>query len=138
MVNVFSIKTGKLLEEEQTAALMAEAEADEEFERALTEEQTRLITILNQAKDLVENGRLEGFVMMGRDPMSGLFYTEVALRDPFVTKNDLYAYIGCLEAIKVELSDAAMMAPAIIAGGVIVDPEQEEARLADEAWEEDE
>jgi hypothetical protein len=91
-----------------------------------------LLRMLDEARALVEQGRLEGMIIVGRDPKTKHFYTDLMLDETTVPRTDLYAFIGCVETLSSELKDAAMMAPSIQPDGSISDPYENLEAAVDE------
>ncbi|WP_276122709.1 hypothetical protein [Pararhizobium qamdonense] len=84
-----------------------------------------LLEVLGSTIKLVEEGRLEGLVILSREVTTKLFYTDVVLDDRVIPLNDLHAFVGCLETLKIELADGAAMAPALLGDGSTIDPGQD-------------
>jgi len=89
------------------------------------EHRDAMLEILGAVTKLVEEGQLEGLVIVARNPATKYFFTDVCLDDRVIPMNDLHAYVGCLETLKIELADGAAMAPAILYTGETIDPMQE-------------
>lgn len=122
MSNVFSIETGNLVEFDEKVATDADEALTLEVEKIATEHQQSIIDRLAAVQVLADQGRVGGFVLIFRDTQTGLFYTDVAANEPVVMRNDIHAFIGCLETIKMEMTDLASMAPFVSADGSMVDP----------------
>lgn len=90
------------------------------------------LSMLRNARNLVENDLLEGLIIIGRQKGGGVFFTDLALDRRIVTHNDLFAYVGVLDVMKRELGDIATMAPCMLDDGSIVDPHAEPEELAAE------
>jgi hypothetical protein len=86
------------------------------------EHREAMLEVLRAVINLVEKGELEGLVMVARHPTTKLFFTDVCLDDRIIPTNDLHAYVGCLETLKIELAEGAAMAPAILFDGTTIDP----------------
>jgi hypothetical protein len=78
---------------------------------------------------LAKAGRVDGLVLMAHDPVTGLFRTDISMRDGVVPPKDTLAYLGCFEALKMELVDAAQLAPYISMTGEVVDPYEQLADM---------
>lgn len=116
----------QVIEEEAREDLAAIAAEDQ----ALEDYRNKLIDLLDRLRFLVGQGRLTGLVILGTDPMTDLFLTEVHLDSPEIERQDLFAYMGVLEMLKIEMSEGASMAPVITSTGNILDPwEQEQAEF---------
>lgn len=76
---------------------------------------------IDQLRSLVEQGRIDGLVFVGQDPVTGYFITELCL-EPDLNRTELFGYMGVLETVKLELSEQAAMAPVMTLAGVILDP----------------
>lgn len=76
---------------------------------------------LRSLATLAEKGRLDGLVLAGMDPATGLFLTEV-LFDPATEKSEMFQWVGVLEGLKLEISEQAALAATIDDAGNIIDP----------------
>lgn len=120
--NVISFGSRKPLAVEQAEQAIMVEEAEKAQEHALTTHQEVCLKMIDNIRELVAAGRLQGLVMIGREPTTGLFMTELAMHDQVTPRHELFAYVGALETIKMELADAAAMAPTLLATGEVVDP----------------
>lgn len=109
--------------EKQEAERQAVEVAQKAAEHAITDHQATLLKMLDDARRLVEEGKLECLLMIGRHPETKYFYTDLALDARLMPSQDYFAYVGCLETLKMELTDTCAMAPALIADGTILAPE---------------
>jgi hypothetical protein len=122
MSNVVSMSSRRPLEVEQAEQELMDAAEEEVRLTALSENQLEMIATLEATMQLVTSGRLEGFVLLGRDPSTGIFLTEVHLAPVSVSKVDMFAYVGCMDVLKMELAEIAAMAPLMTKDGEIIDP----------------
>ena len=121
--NVYSIRTRKLLSETENGDVKTPAQEEIEIGQALmTQNAEATKQELEGVIRLVEQGRVEGLMLIAKDAHTGLFYTTSTLREPFVQREDLFGYIGVLDTMKLELSDQAAMAPTITLSGDVLDP----------------
>jgi hypothetical protein len=74
--------------------------------------------------NLVETNKMNAAIVIGRSP-EGLFFTEVMLDPREIARNDVFAWIGAMEALKLELMDLAQMAPLMLSDGSILDPQDQ-------------
>ena len=124
MSEIISFTSRKQVEQ---ARLFEEVEAQEKaFADEMAQHQARLLQILDDTRRLVVEGKLEGLIVVGRDPSTRYFYTQIDLDIPGTSLNDVYPFIGLLESLKLEMADSAMMAPAMMADGRYVAPVQEQ------------
>lgn len=77
----------------------------------------------------METDRVDEFVIVGRDVETKHFLTEVILAPN--QQNDLFAFIGVLSALKLELTEQSQLSPALLLDGTIADPNQEERESHD-------
>lgn len=99
-------------------------EGEESFDpiQSVDPEQVKIILDkIDQLRSLVEQGRIDGLVFVGQDPVTGYFITELCL-EPDLNRTELFGYMGVLETVKLELSEQAAMAPVMTLAGVILDP----------------
>lgn len=123
--DVIHMGTGRPLDEviaEQSEQELLEIEAED---MELSEYQESMIAMLDRVMKLVAEGRLVGLMVLGKDPVTDLFLTEVHLRCPHIDRQDMFSYMGVLETLKLEMSEAASMAPVITSTGTILDPFEE-------------
>ena len=122
---VIHFGTRKPLEE----ALQAETEAMiqdlVEEEQGIQNDKTTCVELLDDLKALVAQGRLTGLIVIGLDPLTDNFMTEVRMAGPQVGREKMFAYVGILETLKAEVMDAAMMAPMVTSKGEVIDPYDE-------------
>jgi hypothetical protein len=125
--NVIDLKSRKpyrLVREEQIKARRkAKRQAKKELDEGRAEYREAILSSLRQITKLVEEGKLHGLILLAQEPKSKLFLTDVVLDERFVPAQDLFAFVGCLEALKLELSDASTMAPVLGLDGSVIDPE---------------
>lgn len=119
---VVHLATRKPLEEVTKAEMDAALEEMAERDAAFDEDQKVSLELLEKLKILVENGRLTGLIVLGLDPMTDSFLNEMRLQSPAIGPGTLFAYMGLLETLKLEIADTAMMAPVMSADGEIIDP----------------
>lgn len=90
---------------------------------AVMEHRECVIDALEGVLTMVRAGKLEGLILIAREPKSKLFLTELVLDERVVLPNDLHAFVGIMETLKLELADsAAATAPALLVGGQVLDP----------------
>lgn len=116
---VIDLKSRKPLAEK-----MDEVSTAEELNR-----QTQLYAI-DSLRGLVEKGEIEGLILIGRHPRTGIFYYDCAfpMREDSegCTPQEAIAYAGFLETVKMQFADLASWAPCVLPDGSIFQPEPEE------------
>lgn len=100
---------------------ISDKKAEEDAETFL-KIQEMMLKILDGTRKLVEEGKLDGLVILGRDPASRAFMNQIVLAEPFVERQGLFAYAGFLDGIKLEILDYAAHAPYMELDGVLNDP----------------
>jgi hypothetical protein len=129
MTDVIDIKTRRpwalARAEAQKARRKAKRQEKKEAKEGIEEHKAAMLEVLDGVRKLVEAGRLEGLLLIAREPKTKHFFTEVVLDDRIITNNDLHSFVGCLETLKIELADGAAMAPALMLDGSTIDPEME-------------
>lgn len=81
------------------------------------------LAALDDLRQLIERGEVDGFVVIAKHKPTGLPYTDIAFPQHKVPPADAFFYMGVLECVKNELADIACMAPSVLADGSILDPE---------------
>jgi hypothetical protein len=122
MSEVISFNTRRSIEQDAAELEAHKVAAEAALAEALSEAQEALLKGLDDVRNLIISGRLEGFVLLGRDPSTDLFHSQVLLPTAAVPRHKLFAYIGMLDCLKLELSDAAAFAPSVMEDGTILDP----------------
>lgn len=84
---------------------------------------------LRDVQHIASSGRVGPFVFIAQDQQTGLFYTEVETGDGNAGTN-LFAMIGVLETLKLELLECAALAPTIDHSGRPINPHQEESEVS--------
>lgn len=120
MSNVISIASGLPLEVEDMLLQQIVEEEQQRVEIQAAADAGAIQTRLKVAAKLAEEGRLSGMILLGLDPVTGLFYTDVNLAS--VERSELFAYMGLLSTILTEIQEKASMAPTIDADGSVIDP----------------
>ncbi|QIG69062.1 hypothetical protein EVB77_028 [Rhizobium phage RHph_N1_10] len=138
MSEVIDLKTRKPFalarSEERKQKRAASRKAKKDAADAVMEHRDAMIEILEGLLKMTRAGQLEGLVLLSRDTQHKIFLTEVVLDDRVVPPNDLHAFVGVMETLKLELADmAAASAPALLIGGERIDPTK---IPAEEEWEE--
>jgi hypothetical protein len=119
---IIHIKSRKPLEQhliDEDERINADIAVEDEMAIA---DRDRCADLLDSARSLVESGRLTGLIVIGLDPMTDHFFNEIRMDGPAIERQTMFAYIGILDTIKMELMEAAMMAPVMNTDGAIVDP----------------
>lgn len=81
------------------------------------------LQMLRDARRLVENDQLQGLIIIGRQPGTGIFHTNHALSQQVIPAHQLWAFIGQLHGLAAELTDiATTRAKELLADGTISDP----------------
>jgi hypothetical protein len=88
---------------------------------------SELLEKFDQIRRLIEAGRIADFIFVGRDVQTKHFLTEVALN--VSNRTELFAFVGITDALKLELTEQAQLAPSIMPDGSILDPYEKELRL---------
>lgn len=131
MSEVIDLKTRRpywtVQREQKSAKRKARRLRKSEQDQARSEHQAAMLTCLTGLMRLAEEGKLEGLILLAREPKSKLFLTDIVLDERVIPPNDLHSFIGCMTTLQMELADAAAQsAPALLLDGSIVDPEQTE------------
>lgn len=125
MTDVISFKSRRPLAEQQRIEAEQMAAEERALDEATQAHRDNLLKILDDTRILVESGKLEGLIVLGRDPATGYFYNQIDLAMPGSTLHDLYPFLGFLNALCLEIADHSMMAPVMMADGRYVDPHEE-------------
>lgn len=80
------------------------------------------LKILHQVRTLIEEDKLEGLIVIGRQKGGNAFLTELAFDEKVIPLADLGAYVGVIEALKLEFVEDAQMAPMLQPDGTLLDP----------------
>lgn len=131
---VISLATRKPWHEEQAEKRRARRAENrkkkQDANQAKADHKAIQLQMLDDIRALVEAGRFEGLLIVGRDPKTKNFYNDFVLDVATVPLNDYYAYSGVLTTLATELSQCATMAPALMADGTTLDPYFEPAEIA--------
>lgn len=134
--NVIDMKTRRpywsVEKERKRANRSSKRRIKREQMEAREEHRDAMLSCLSGLTRLVQEDKLEGLLIIAREPTSKLFLTDVVMDDRIIPSNDLHAFIGCMETLKIELADAAAMAPALMLDGSVIDPEEHIAFEEDE------
>jgi hypothetical protein len=127
MSEVIDLKTRKPFalarSEERKQKRAATRKAKRQAADAVMEHRDAMIEILEGLLKMTREGHLEGLVLLSRDTQHKVFLTEILLDDRIIPPNDLHAFVGVMETLKLELADqAAATAPALLIGGERLDP----------------
>lgn len=85
------------------------------------EHRKNILDRLDQLRHLVEQGRIEGLILVASDMLTGRYLTETCLPTD-MDRGDAFGLIGVLETLKVELTETAAMAPFMRLNGTMHDP----------------
>lgn len=122
---ILSFPGGEVIEPPNAGGLPEEFFEPEEYVDASREEhKRRVLEKIDALRKLVEQGRVEGLVLLGQDPMTGYFLTELCL-DPEMNRAELFGFLGVLDTLKLEITEMAAMAPTITLTGAVLDPYEE-------------
>lgn len=108
-------------DEDYAEALLEGEESFDPIQSADPEQVKIILDKIDQLRSLVEQGRIDGLVFVGQDPVTGYFITELCL-EPDLNRTELFGFMGVLETVKLELSEQAAMAPVMTLAGAILDP----------------
>ncbi|QIG75601.1 hypothetical protein EVC20_030 [Rhizobium phage RHph_Y2_17_1] len=130
MSEVIDLKTRKPFalarSEERKQKRAASRKAKKQAADTVMEHRDAMIEILEGLLKMTREGHLEGLVLLSRDTKHKIFLTEILLDDRIIPPNDLHAFVGVMETLKLELADqAAATAPALLIGGERLDPTAE-------------
>lgn len=118
--NVIAIRSRKPLTETVEAEKKSAAELEDLNHKA------HLQTVDNFRR-LVEDRKLEGLIVIGRSPETGLFYYDVIFPtregEGGCTPQEAISYTGFLDIVRTQFSDIASWAPCIMPDGSIYEPE---------------
>ena len=112
--NVISLTSRKTLTEEK-------AEQDKEKADSIGFHMQEL----GKISALVAAGRLEGLVILGRDPTTGMFLADIHAPADGISPESAMIYIGYLEMLKLEMAEIAALAPVMMSDGSRLDPFEE-------------
>jgi hypothetical protein len=126
MSEVISFTSRKPVEQDAAELAAFQEQQAVAHAQALSEAQESILKGLDEVKALVLAGRLEGLVLVGRDPTTDLFHSQILLPLATVPRQKLFGYMGMLDCLKIELSDNALLAPSVMEDGSILDPYLEE------------
>ncbi|MBX4911345.1 hypothetical protein HJA82_28965 [Rhizobium bangladeshense] len=137
MSEVIDLKTRKPFAlaraEERKQKRSASRKAKKQAADAVMEHRDAMIEVLEGLLKMTREGHLEGLVLFSRDTKHKIFLTEVVLDDRVIPPNDLHAFVGVMETLKLEIADmAAATAPALLLSGERLDPT---ANPPEEEWE---
>lgn len=89
-----------------------------------TEQRKNILDRIDQIRHLVAEGRIDDFVFVGRDVETKHFLTEVALSP--VNSSEIFAFVGVLSALKLELTERSQLAPAMLLDGSYTEKTEKE------------
>jgi hypothetical protein len=81
----------------------------------------------DQIRKLIETGRITDFLFIARDEGTKHFLTEIAINVSNAT--EIFAFVGVTDALKLELTERAQLAPSIMPDGSVLDPYEKELNL---------
>jgi hypothetical protein len=113
--NVISLRSGKPLEETKVKEELSAAAEREETIKAHVDFLERILAMTKQ-------GHLEGLIILGRNPETGMMLTDMIFPGAGITLAHAPTYLGYLEMLKLEMADVATMTPVLMSDGSIVDP----------------
>lgn len=109
--NVISIGTKRSLAEMQIEEQKAQERHQEYLDESATEHRKSTLKALDDLKDRIMAGEIEGLVIAGRNPENGSFLS-LALMNVSVMRVDTYlAYAGVLDSLKLDMVDLASSGP---------------------------
>jgi hypothetical protein len=127
--NVISFGSRKPWREEKAAERRQKKSEGQRRRRDKTEAQKELrettLETLDKVRALVTAGKLEGLVIVARDPVSKHFLTDVCFDERVTPTGDMFAWAGVLATLEMEVKENATMAPSVQLDGTIIDPEVE-------------
>lgn len=91
------------------------------------ERRKNILDRIDQIRHLIAQGRIEDFLFVGRDVETKHFLTEIALSPS--NRTDIFAFVGITNALKLELTERAQLAPTLLPDGSVLDPYQDEEAL---------
>jgi hypothetical protein len=119
---VISLISRRPLIEEQKEAADIAAAVDSSMTKSASENQEMIVEALEGMIARAKEGRVEGLMMMARDPLSGLFYQSMIIGWPAVPREQWFSYLGAMESLRMELVDMTQMAPTMLPDGSTLDP----------------
>lgn len=109
--NVIAFGSGKPVAVEKVEKAERKKVLDERTEESVVANKERILFMLNQAIKLVEDDKIDSLVIIGRNPSSGMFFSEIIMDQTIAQASTCYSFVGALEASKVELLDDAVSGP---------------------------
>ena len=91
------------------------------------ERRKNILDRIDKIRHLVAEGRIEDFVFVARDVETKHFLTEVP--SSYCDRTDIFAFVGVLSALKLELTERSQFAPALLLDGTVNDPYKQERPL---------
>lgn len=91
------------------------------------ERRKNILDRIDQIRHLVAQGRIEDFLFVGRDVETKHFLTEIALNPS--NRTEIFAFVGITNALNLELTERAQLAPTLLPDGSVLDPYQDEEAL---------
>jgi hypothetical protein len=86
----------------------------------------RIVMLIEKVRELVRIGKITQCVFVGRGPENRHFLTEIVLAPE--SETEIFGFVGVLETLKLELTERALLAPALLPDGSLLDPGQKEGR----------
>lgn len=109
--NVVRFGTKKTLTEEETEKAALKQKYNEFKEASINEHQANMLATLEGLSALVIAGKLDSFVLVGRNAEKGYFLDITMINNQIETAPAFLAYAGKLEALKLDLLDLAGVGP---------------------------
>lgn len=121
--NVISLGSRKPLAEVQAEeAKIAAAEA-EMLSTQRAEAKRLTLESIDAIRAAVEADKVGGLVMITQNLTSKIFMSDVVIDRAVITPDQLFAWTGIMEVLKLEIASYATMSPEIMLDGTVMDPE---------------
>ena len=109
--NVVRLGTKKTLTEEEKEKAFLEQKYNEFKETAINEHQANMLATIEGLSSLVIAGKLDSFVLVGRNAEKGYFLDLSMINSQIETAPTFLAYAGKLDAMKLDMLDLAGVGP---------------------------
>lgn len=120
MAEIISLGPARHLKE--IARAKVQAEIDAQCAAVTQKARAEILEHFDKIRELIAQGRLDGIIVIGRDPETKVFLNDVLCVEPFDV-NEAFAYVGILDTLKLEFNDMAMEAPVMMSDGSYAGPD---------------
>lgn len=120
--NVISITNRKPLSVIQSEERKLEEQRQADIAQEQSDATEATLKALDAVREMVEQGRLKGLVLLSQEAATGLFLQEVIINRHIVPAQNLFGWAGALQALSLEVTDLATYCPTLLADGTVADP----------------